>query len=261
MLYQKILIAALAFGIIATQSFAACSDKYVYDETNGVTLASGGSWGDAAGKTTLNETTTGVHSGSSALQIDMTWAAGYYGGGWGWNWTNWNAANAYDVSGNTALEFWIKASKTWTMLPIWLSDGSGTPSAKVDVATILSGGITTTWQKVSIPLSKFSGNNLKAIYELDGDTHANPWGSAGGVTIFLDDVKFVCAVGAGGSGSVCPVGERSMHGSRLTMVVTDAAGGARYFNDGTSFDLTGRMIARGTMPAHGSRVAANTFQR
>ncbi|HEV8248268.1 MAG TPA: hypothetical protein VGP93_20975 [Polyangiaceae bacterium] len=174
---------------------AATCGKIVYSgEPGEVTLADGSTWGDphaaADGSTMFSETTDNPHSGTTALEIDLNWTAGYYGGAFGWNFAGGSAAKAIDIRDATDLELWIRANKNVWYIAIWLTDIAGKSSGR--------GGIgdanfytTTQWQKVTLPASLFTGIDASQVVEFVGDTHADPAGSAGGVKLFFDDVTFV----------------------------------------------------------------------
>ena len=136
------------------------------------------------------------HSGKASLKVDLKWNTGYYGGAFGFNWAAYSAPKAYDVSSARNLEFWARVETgTNDHFVLWLGDASGTASSR-DKAGGYVPLVTTEWQHFTIPLSAYSGFDPSRVWELDGDTHSKPFGVAGGVIFYLDDVVF--------TGEACP---------------------------------------------------------
>jgi hypothetical protein len=159
-----------------------------------VNLAAAKTWTDpskdpAQGTSMISESTTNPHGGTTSLEVDLNWATDYYGGAFGFNFARYDKANAYDVHDEADLEFWIRTeSGDKTHVVVWLTDSNGTGSNRVDITS--SALVTPQWRKVSIPLTQFTGVDLTSIWEVDADTHSDPFGVAGGVKFFVDDGAF-----------------------------------------------------------------------
>ena len=157
-----------------------------YDgETASTNVTSGATWISAG---TAAEVTTFSHSATHSIEIHYVWPSGYYCG-FGWNWAAWNAGDTYDASSASAIEFWVRTlTGTNTNLSVILVDSAAVNSNAVAVTGYLPGGVTTTWQKVTIPLSAFTTVNKAALWELSITTGGS---DAGDQTIYLDDFSFV----------------------------------------------------------------------
>jgi hypothetical protein len=159
-----------------------------------VNLDAADSWTDPAkdptkGTSMISESTTNPHGGTTSLEIDLNWATDYYGGAFGFNFAKYNKDRAFDVHAEADLEFWIRTeSGNKTHVVVWLTDSNGKGSNRVDITS--SALVTPQWRKVSIPLTQFSGVDLTSIWEVDADTHSDPFGVAGGVKFFVDDGAF-----------------------------------------------------------------------
>jgi hypothetical protein len=159
-----------------------------------VNLAEVKAWTDpskdpAQGTSMVSESTNNPHGGTTSLEVDLNWATDYYGGAFGINFAKYDKANAYDVHDEADLEFWIRTeSGDKTHVVVWLTDSNGTGSNRIDITS--SALVTPQWRKVSIPLTQFTGVDLTSIWEVDADTHSDPFGVAGGVKFFVDDGAF-----------------------------------------------------------------------
>lgn len=162
--------------------------------TGDVNLAAANAWTDPSkdptqGTSTISESTMNPHAGTSSLEVELNWATDYYGGAFGFNFAKYNEANAYDVHGEADFEMWIRTETgNKTHVVVWLTDTKATGSNRIDITS--SGPVTPEWRKVSIPVTQFSGVDLTAIWEVDVDTHSDPFGVAGGVKFFVDDGAF-----------------------------------------------------------------------
>jgi hypothetical protein len=153
-------------------------------------LASGGTWINISG--TVSEVTTQYHSPTHSMEINFVWTGGWYQG-MGWNWTDFNAAKAFNASSTTGIELWLlSGSGTITTLQIELVDSTNTVSNAVNVTTYLAGGVTTSWQKVDIPLSAFTGINMSSLWELRIITGGTQTGNQ---TVYMDDFSFTFPCG------------------------------------------------------------------
>jgi hypothetical protein len=176
--------------------------KVIYNGESGagdVNLGSATTWTDpngANGASSVTESTVNPHTGKASLKVELKWSTGYYGGAFGFNWAGYSAPKAYDVSSAENLEFWARVETgTNDHFVLWLGDASGKASSR-DKAGGYVPLVTTEWQHFTIPLSAYSGFDPSHVWELDGDTHSKPFGTAGGVTFYLDDVVF--------TGGSCP---------------------------------------------------------
>jgi hypothetical protein len=187
-------------GAVSGAVMHAC--KVIYNGESGagdVNLASATTWTDpngANGTSSVTESTVNPHSGNASLKVDLKWNTGYYGGAFGFNWAGYSATKAYDIGSAQNLEFWARVETgTNDHFVLWLGDASGKASSR-DMAGGYVPLVTTEWQHFAIPLSAYSGFDPSHVWELDGDTHSKPFGTAGGVIFYLDDVAF--------TGEACP---------------------------------------------------------
>jgi hypothetical protein len=165
---------------------------WIYTGETPYNLASGGSYIGTSG--TVSEVTTQYHSASHSMDINFVWSDGYYQG-MGYNWANWNTSSSsiYNASSATAIDLWLlSGSGTITTLSISLVDSSGANSNSIPVTNYLTGGVTTSWQELKIPLSSFTGVNLTALWELNITTGGS---QSGNQTIYLDDFSFLLPCG------------------------------------------------------------------
>ena len=152
-----------------------------YDgETASTNIASGAVWVGPGGSAV--ESAVSARSGSNGMTVNIIWPDGYWGG-FGWNWTNWGAKPATDLTGYNGIEFWIRAaSGTITTLAVTLRDSADAVSASTAL-----GSIGTTWQKITIPLSALTGINLTSVVELTFSTGGS---LSGDQTFYFDDFGF-----------------------------------------------------------------------
>src|SRR5688572_20405546 len=106
----------------------------------------------------------------------------------GWNWAAWSVAGAEDLSSATALEFWIRSSAGSPSLTLSLADSSGASSAALPLSSYLPGGVSTSWQKVSVPMSAISGVNKAQLWEFNLSIGGAASGTA---TFYVDDIVFL----------------------------------------------------------------------
>jgi len=176
-----------------------CGKLWYDGEAGSLTLTHGTTWVDPKpdpmkGSAMLSESTVEPHSGYAALEADLQWVAGYYGAAFGFNFAQYDAARAYDASNADSLEFWIRIDAgTKKHFLVWLTDSNRASSNKVAVASGAIPMLTMTWQRVSIPLATFANVDLTSIWEIDWDTHSEPFGTAGGIHVFIDDGVFTSA--------------------------------------------------------------------
>lgn len=166
----------------AASSVPSCG-TIVYDgEGPKTNLASGATfvWPTAGGS--LSEVTGEAHSGLHSMKVTFTPQ-----GGWAWNWGHWvDKTRGVDASQATQLSFWLKASAAHIASGIvTVDDNSSIQSNRIDLAKHLPGGLTTTWQKVSIPMSEFTGINKQHLWEIYVEV-----GSGAAVELYFDDAVF-----------------------------------------------------------------------
>jgi hypothetical protein len=147
-----------------------CATKVAYNGETGagnVNLASGNYY-VSGGSTAAAEDAAAAHSGAKGLDVSYNFSS--FWGDWTFNWANYSAANAYNLTGYDTMELWVKVtSGTLNYLYVGLHDSAGgaSPIGQVAVNTYLPGGVTTGWQRVDIPLSAFTGVNMASIWALD----------------------------------------------------------------------------------------------
>jgi trimeric autotransporter adhesin len=184
-------------GAAGAATGAGCR-KVVYDGES-VKLSDGVTWSDPTGgngSSSVTESTDNPHSGSASMKVTLTWNKGYYGGAFGYNFAGYASTGAIDVRNADSLEFWVRTETgTNDHFVVWIGDATGTAAVR-DKAGGYVPLVTTTWQRFAIPLSALPGVDLARIWEIDGDTHSKPFGSAGGATFYIDDVAF--------TSSTCP---------------------------------------------------------
>jgi hypothetical protein len=102
-------------------------------------------------------------------------------GGWAHlGWDPSKSSKTYDLTGYTNLELWIRsASGTLTDLQMEMHGTSG-GCAWIYIRDYLSGGVTTTWQKVTIPLTAFQLDRT-SVHTIDF------WLGSGTAAFFIDD--------------------------------------------------------------------------
>jgi hypothetical protein len=165
--FQFLLISLILYSV------AFCNMIWYDGETGSVPLSSLQSGSGAT------EVTTNPHGGTNSLSLAMNAT-----GGWahvGLTRKNWATVN---LSTATSLEFWTRsASGSVTEVQMELH---GTPGgcAWIWIKNYLSGGITTTWQKVTIPASAFIIDKA-AIHTVDF------WLGSGNASFFIDDMQWV----------------------------------------------------------------------
>lgn len=163
-------------------------DVIIYDgETASTNLAAGGSWIWPDGS--VSEVTTTANSPTRSMRINFVWAADWYCG-FGFNWANWGTSSPriLDASQAVSLDFWIRSDTgTETSITIQLSDSADLSSNSVNLTSYLPSGATTTWQKVSVPMSVFTGIDKTALWEF---RLAFGGSISGDKVIYIDDISF-----------------------------------------------------------------------
>ncbi|MBU4488992.1 MAG: PKD domain-containing protein [Candidatus Omnitrophica bacterium] len=146
-------------GVFDSQDGSSCMTTYI--DNPGIVL---GGWGY-----------------SMQLDYDVLYGSSFAG--------YWTAFNNMDLSMYNTLEFWIRGAAGGEKFTFYLKDFHGNES-KLDIANYLPDGITTSWQKVTIPLSDFKG--IVTWNEMDSFviTFEGMIGSGQG-RIYIDNIRFV----------------------------------------------------------------------
>jgi hypothetical protein len=160
--------------------------------------------------TGATEVSTNPHAGTNCLSLVMNASSGW--AHVGLTRKNWATAN---LTAATSLEFWARsASGTVTEVEMELH---GTPGgcSWIYIRNYLSGGITTTWQKVTIPASAFVIDKA-AIHTVDF------WLGSGSASFFVDDMQWVMPGGT----SIQPrvINQRSVNNKTITNDMFDLKG-------------------------------------
>lgn len=93
-----------------------------------------------------------------------------------------------NLSSYSSVTFLIKGASGGEKVKVGLRDSSGN-EVKIPLSDYLSGGITTSWQKIAIPLKAFAGVTKWSDMESFVVALENTMGSGRGA-IFVDDIKF-----------------------------------------------------------------------
>jgi len=145
-------------GVFTSEDGSACMSKYI--DSSSMVL---GGWGY-----------------SMQLDYDILYGNSFAG--------YWTALNNADLSAYNALEFWIRGASGGERFTFYLKDYYGNES-KLDIASYLPGGVTTSWQKATVPLSNF--NQIVSWNEMDSFVIIFEGAiNSGSGTIYLDNVSF-----------------------------------------------------------------------
>ena len=177
----------------ATETATPCATILYDGETASTNLAAGGTW-ESAG-TTIIETASTSYSPTHSMEVNFVWTSGYWAGG-GWNWEKFATGAGINLSAASDVIVWIKGgSGSFNSLTLQLVDSAGITSTAVNPNSYLAGGINTTWQQVTIPLSAFNNgvynvNSVAMLNFSDGGT------AAGNDIFYFDDLAYgsTCAV-------------------------------------------------------------------
>ncbi len=179
-----ILLVSILWGQVSSKTLL------VYDgEKENTNLSSIGFWVAPEG-CKAEEIKNIAHSGEKSIKVYFKWNSWW--AGMGLNWAKWsNKDRIFDLSDFNKLEFWVKAESenTITFL-LTLAQAPEAPEEKEkysDKVTI-SGGIPTSWTKVSIPLSLFKGIDLKKIWGMSIEVTGAPQGE---LIFYVDDIVFL----------------------------------------------------------------------
>jgi hypothetical protein len=169
-----------------TTAPTACASLVCYNGETGagnVSLSNGWTWCYAG--TTATDSAAAAHSGARGLDLNFNFTSwvGLLDFGW-------TGIGSYNLTNYDTLEFWVQtASGVMNYMFVQLTDADSTShsSPQVAVNTYLPGGISTTWQKVIMPLTAFTGIDMTKVIEINfyisGLNDANQ-------DVYVDDVMF-----------------------------------------------------------------------
>jgi hypothetical protein len=163
-----------------------CATILCYNGETGagnVNLAAGGSYTTAA---SVSEDAAAAHGGADGL--DITYSFNNFWGDFSDNFADWSTARADNLTGYDTMEFWVRTpSGRLDYLFVNLSDNTNT-SSLAGVNSYLPGGVNTTWQKVDIPLSAFTGVNMAQVMQFSLVIQGV---QSGYIEVYADDVVFL----------------------------------------------------------------------
>jgi len=109
----------------------------------------------------------------------------------------WSKLGGEDLSGYTSISFWVKGTAGGELFKIELKNSStvvNRSTAAVYVTDYLDGGVTTSWQEVSIPFHNFvnldSWNNMIELVFVFENYQSDTNGSPLQGTIYIDTISF-----------------------------------------------------------------------
>lgn len=189
---KKILLPGLAalFLFLVSMGGAGAS-TLTYDDFNDGALGTnlGGGAGmmsyDGAHDPTFAFTSgADVYEGAYALSLTYDFPAGNWCGYWSFFYAD---ESGYDVGGYTALQMWVKGASGGEKFKVELKDTANNMGA-VYITTIggFSGGLSTGWEKLSIPLTEFSGVDLTKLKQINIVFDEAPRSG----TVFIDLIEF-----------------------------------------------------------------------
>ncbi|HOP94162.1 MAG TPA: hypothetical protein PL130_00075 [Dictyoglomaceae bacterium] len=190
---KKLFWVTLLLFLLISSAFSQTSKEIlIYDgEKEGSDLASIGFWASPDG--CKAEEVEGVaFSGKKSIKIHFVWTSWW--AGMGINFTKWdlnNTSKILDLSQFNTLEFYIKAEKSDNYnLLITLVEApiNSNEKEKYSGKFTITGGVSTSWTKISVPLKSFSDVDLKRIWGMSIEVSGTP---AGDATLYVDDIRFV----------------------------------------------------------------------
>jgi hypothetical protein len=123
------------------------------------------------------------------LDYDVSTSASYAG--------YWSKLGGEDLSGYTSISFWVKGTAGGEFFKIELKNNSADNNrnrAAVYVTDYLDGGVTTSWQEVTIPFHNFvnldSWNNMKELVLVFENSQSTTNGNPTQGTIYIDKISF-----------------------------------------------------------------------
>jgi hypothetical protein len=87
------------------------------------------------------------------------------------------------------LTFFVRGAAGGERIKVGLKDASGN-EIKIPLSDYLPGGVTTSWQKVAVPLDAFAGLTSRSAIESFVIAFENAIGGSGRGAVFIDDIKF-----------------------------------------------------------------------
>jgi hypothetical protein len=147
---------------------------------------------------TITVVSSPVQEGSKALSMQYNFSTST-GGGWCGMWQQLAVGGAgYDVSGYDTFKLYVAGSVGGEKFKIEMKDVAGnTATVNITSLTGFSGGLTTAYQEVVIPLASFSGVSMSTLKEINYVCDQTP----NNRTIYIDNVRFTGAA-TGGSTTV-----------------------------------------------------------
>jgi len=133
-----------------------------------------------------------VQEGSKAFSLGFNYSVS---GGWCGIWQQLTAASgAYDVSAYDTYKLYVAGKNGGEKFKIEMKDTNNVSFVKniADIAGF-SGGLSTTYQEISIPLSDFTGVDMSLLKEINYVFDQLPNGS----TVYIDNVRFTGTIPGG----------------------------------------------------------------
>lgn len=164
----------------------------IYDgESENTNLASLGYW--VAPEGCKAEEVEGIsYTGKKCIRINFVWNSWW--AGMGINFTKWDFDNQnriFDLSQFKALEFYIRADKVdnYSLL-VTLVEAPSEKGGKEFYSEkyTITGGVPTSWTKISVPLRAFVTVDKKRIWGMSIEVTSIPEGN---ITLYVDDIRFV----------------------------------------------------------------------
>jgi hypothetical protein len=190
---KRFLRVSILFLMLVTLIFSQTNNVLlIYDgESDNSNLSSLGFW--VAPEGCKAEEVEGIaYSGKRSIKISFVWESWW--AGMGINFAKWNFDNKdkiIDLSQYKTLEFYIKSEKADNYnLLITLAEAPKEKGGKEFYSEkyTITGGVPTSWTKISIPLKSFVTVDLKRIWGMSIEVSGVP---SGKTVLYVDDIKFV----------------------------------------------------------------------
>ncbi len=150
-----------------------------------------GSFSDGGASCVDSRDATSPQEGLFCLKLDYNVSASASYAGY------WSLLEEENLSGYTSISFWVKGTTGGEFFKIELKNNSTNPNrnrAAVYVTDYLDGGVTTSWQKVTIPFHNFvnldSWNDMKELVFVFENSQSVTNGSPLQGTIYIDTISF-----------------------------------------------------------------------
>jgi len=145
-----------------------------------------GAFYSAGASCTDSRVATSPQEGAFCLKLDYNVStSGSYAG-------YWSLLGGEDLSSYTSISFWVKGTAGRELFKVELKNNSS--SAAIYITDYLDGGVTTTWQEVTIPFHNFVNiNNWSGMTELVFTFENSQSGTNGSPvqgTIYIDRISF-----------------------------------------------------------------------